>query len=53
MAFLEVHGNPNPASRDRIPFLLEIQADLLASLGTRVVVPLYRKEAAPRVPWRA
>lgn len=49
MAFLEVHENPNPASRDRIPFLLEIQAELLASLGTRVVVPLYQREAAPRL----
>lgn len=50
MAFLEVHVNPNPASREAIPFLLEIQADLLASLETRVVVPLYRQDAAPRHP---
>jgi toxin CcdB len=50
MAFLEVHANPNPASRAAIPFLLDIQADLLAGLATRVVVPLYRQEAAPSHP---
>lgn len=49
MAFLEVLPNPNPATRQVIPFLLDVQADLLASLATRVVVPLYRKEAVPRV----
>jgi toxin CcdB len=32
-------------SRDRIPYLLDIQSDLLDVLATRVVVPLYRKEA--------
>ena len=50
MAFLEVHANPNPDSRAAIPFLLDIQADLLSSLATRVVVPLYREAAAPRHP---
>ena len=50
MAFLDVRTNPNPASRSRVPFLLEVQADLLASLATRVVVPLYRLEAAPGNP---
>lgn len=50
MAFLEVRSNPNPASRDSIPLLLEVQADLLASLGTCAVVPLYRREAVPAAP---
>lgn len=50
MAFLEVHENPNPASQAAIPYLLEVQADLLSSLHSRVVVPLYRKAAAPRHP---
>jgi toxin CcdB len=48
MAFLEVHANPNPASKMAIPLLLEVQADLLSALESRVVVPLYRKDAAPR-----
>ncbi len=41
MAQWDVHRNPSRASRDRVPYLLDIQADLLRSLGTRVVVPLY------------
>jgi len=46
MAFLDVHANTEPRTRVAIPYLLEVQADLLASLGTCVVVPLYRKDAA-------
>ena len=45
MAQFSVHKNPNARSRAEIPFLLDIQADLLAVLATRVVVPLYRPEA--------
>lgn len=47
MAFLEVRANPNPASKADVPLLLEVQADLLSGLETRVVVPLYRKDAVP------
>jgi toxin CcdB len=50
MAFLDVHANPNPKSWQAIPYLLDVQADLLASLETRVVVPLYRQEAGTRQP---
>lgn len=49
MAFLDVLANTNPATRQAIPFLLEVQADLLAGLATRVVVPLYRRAAVPKV----
>jgi toxin CcdB len=35
-----VHQNPNPESKAAYPLLLDIQSDLLADLGTRVVVPL-------------
>ena len=42
MAQYDVYRNPNPASRTRIPFLLDVQTDLLDSLATRVVVPLCR-----------
>ena len=45
MAYLDVHANANPRTRASVPFLLDVQADLLTSLGTRVVVPLYRREA--------
>jgi toxin CcdB len=42
MAQFSVHLNPSPGTRAAIPFLLDIQADVLSSLATRVVVPLYR-----------
>ncbi len=40
MAQFDVYRNANPATRARIPFLLDVQADLLRSLATRIVVPL-------------
>lgn len=40
MAQFDVYRNRNAASRGRFPFLLDVQADLLESLATRVVVPL-------------
>jgi len=46
MASYAVFGNPDPRTNGDIPFLLDVQSDLLAILGTRVVVPLYRKQVA-------
>lgn len=40
MAQFDVYRNPNPGTRKTIPFLLDVQADLLDDLVTRVVVPL-------------
>ena len=40
MAQFDVYRNANPATRARIPYLLDVQSDLLDSLATRVVVPL-------------
>ena len=40
MAQFDVCRNTNPATRARIPYLLDVQSDLLDSLSTRVVVPL-------------
>ena len=40
MAQFDVHRNANSATRARIPYLLNVQSDLLESLATRVVVPL-------------
>ncbi len=40
MAQFDVYRNANPATRARIPYVLEVQSDLLDSLATRVVVPL-------------
>ena len=44
MAQFDVYRNPNPASRNRIPFLLDVQVGLLDALATRIVVPLCRPE---------
>lgn len=35
-----VHRNRNVATKARFPLLLDVQTDLLAELGTRVVIPL-------------
>jgi toxin CcdB len=40
MAQFDVYLNPNPATRKAIPYLLDVQADLLDTLATRAVVPL-------------
>ena len=38
MAQFDVYHNPNPATRKTIPYLLDVQADLLDAMATRVVV---------------
>jgi len=40
MAQFDVYKNPNPKTNEDIPFLLDIQNNLLKDLQTRVVVPL-------------
>lgn len=40
MPQFSVHRNPNPHTAADYPLLLDVQSDLLADLGTRVVVPL-------------
>lgn len=40
MARFDVRSNLNRASRDRVPYLVELQSDLLAQLDTRFVAPL-------------
>lgn len=44
MAQFDVYQNPNPATNKAIPYYLNVQADLLDSLNTRVIVPLVREE---------
>jgi toxin CcdB len=44
MSQFDVYRNANPASRARIPYLLDVQSDLLEPLSTRIVVPLCRPE---------
>lgn len=40
MAQFDVYLNPNKATCKAIPYLLDVQTDLLDTLVTRVVVPL-------------
>jgi toxin CcdB len=40
MPQLTVHRNRNPQSLAAVPFLLDVQHDLLSDLETRVVIPL-------------
>ncbi|WP_136523496.1 CcdB family protein [Geomonas ferrireducens] len=40
MAQFDVYENTDQASRTSVPYLLDVQADLLNKLTTRVVVPL-------------
>jgi len=40
MAQFDVYENPNEHTRKNVPYLLDLQADLLNSLATRVVAPL-------------
>lgn len=42
MAQFDVYRNPNTRTRRAVPFLLDVQTDLLSPLVTRVVVPLVR-----------
>ena len=44
MAQFDVYRNANPASRVRVPYLLDVQSDLLESLSTRLVVPLCKPD---------
>lgn len=40
MPQFSVYRNPNPDTKAAFPLLLDVQSDLIADLGTRVVIPL-------------
>jgi toxin CcdB len=42
MARFDVYVNPGQDIKGDVPFLLDVQSDFLADLGSRVVVPLRR-----------
>lgn len=50
MAQFDVYRNPVAASAKDMPFLLDVQSDLLADLATRVFVPLVRPDVMPGKP---
>lgn len=40
MPQFSVYRNPNPDTKAAFPLLLDVQSDIIADLGTRVVIPL-------------
>lgn len=48
MAQFDVHRNPEASTRARIPFVVDLQSDLLADLPTRLVAPLRLRDDAIR-----
>lgn len=46
MAQWDVYPNPSTRLRDEIPFLVDLQSDLLSGLDTRFVAPLARTRIA-------
>lgn len=48
MAQFSVYRNLKDARNPHIPYLLDVQSELLESLDTRVVVPLVRSELVKR-----
>ncbi|MFA7062133.1 MAG: CcdB family protein [Pedobacter sp.] len=49
MAQFDVYANPHPETKRIIPYLLDIQTDLLNNLTTHVVIPLYTVSAMGKV----
>ncbi len=50
MASFTVYANPDSKTQKAIPFLLDVQSELLSPLDTRVVVPLYLKSTGQTHP---
>ena len=48
MARFDVYRNGGPHA-DAVPYLLDVQSDLLHGLDTRVVIPLRRRDRLPAV----
>ena len=46
MAQWDVYRNPSARLREEIPFLVDLQSDLLSGLDTRFVAPLARSRVA-------
>jgi len=46
MSQFVAYVNADPVSRKPIPYLLDVQSDLIGTIGSRVVVPLITMERA-------
>lgn len=49
MAQFDVYENLNKATCEQIPFLLDIQNDILKDLNTRVVIPMIKNISAAKI----
>lgn len=49
MAQMTAYRNENPDTQGDVPFLVDVQSNLLSDLGTRVVIPCFRRKA-PKLP---
>lgn len=49
MAQFDVYENVNEKTREKIPFLLDIQNDILKDLSTRVVIPMIKDIPSARI----
>jgi len=48
MAQFDVYLNPNTETQAYMPYLLDVQAELLDVLATRVVIPLHTNASMPK-----
>ena len=48
MAQFDVYLNPNTETNRNIPYLVDVQDDLLDVLATRVVIPLHTMASMPK-----
>ena len=48
MAQFDVYVNPQLGSRGQVPYVLDVQSDLLDALPSRLVLPLMTTGAAPK-----
>lgn len=44
-----VYRNKNPKTKADIPYLLDVQSNLLNELGTRLVIPMFHKKAVRKI----
>ncbi|MBT9597062.1 MAG: CcdB family protein [Vitreoscilla sp.] len=53
MAQYDIYPNPSARSREQVPYVVDVQSNLLADLRTRLVLPLSRAGATlTQVPHR-
>lgn len=51
MAQFDIYSNPSKHQRADIPWIVDVQSDLLSALPTRLVIPLaFRKNMPPALP---